>query len=130
MIADIRGKGLLIGVKWRRPTASSSQRCATEQLLSAGGGDNCVRLLPPLNLTRGRGAEAMRGWSGPATATRTALAPRQRERPREPASGISSTSRELEARDLRAILEDAARRSAGAKGRPTPTGRSPARPSR
>jgi acetylornithine/N-succinyldiaminopimelate aminotransferase len=60
VIADIRGKGLLIGVKlipnnrefmgWARDT---------QQLLVAGGGDNCVRILPPLILTLDEAREAV-----------------------------------------------------------------------
>ena len=52
IIVEVRGKGLLMGVKlipnnrefmgWARDEA---------QLLVAGGGDNLVRILPPLNLT-------------------------------------------------------------------------------
>ncbi|MDZ4363257.1 aspartate aminotransferase family protein [Brevundimonas sp.] len=52
VIVEVRGKGLLMGVKlipnnrefmgWARDEA---------QLLVAGGGDNLVRILPPLNLT-------------------------------------------------------------------------------
>ena len=60
VIADVRGKGLLIGIKlipnnrefmgWARDE---------QQLLVAGGGDNCVRMLPPLNFTREDAAEAI-----------------------------------------------------------------------
>ena len=32
---------------------------ATQHLLVAGGGDNCVRLLPPLNLTLDEAREAI-----------------------------------------------------------------------
>ena len=52
IIVDVRGKGLLIGVKLV-PNNREFMALArdTQQLLIAGGGDNCVRLLPPLNLT-------------------------------------------------------------------------------
>ncbi|MBB4081787.1 acetylornithine/N-succinyldiaminopimelate aminotransferase [Brevundimonas lenta] len=60
VIVDVRGKGLLIGVKlvpnnrefmgWARDT---------QQLLVAGGGDNCVRILPPLILTLDEAREAV-----------------------------------------------------------------------
>jgi acetylornithine/N-succinyldiaminopimelate aminotransferase len=49
IIADIRGKGLLIGLKLI-PNNREFMAVARDeaQLLVAGGGDNCVRLLPPL----------------------------------------------------------------------------------
>jgi acetylornithine/N-succinyldiaminopimelate aminotransferase len=52
VIVDIRGKGLLIGVKLV-PNNREFMAWARDgqQLLVAGGGDNCVRLLPPLTLT-------------------------------------------------------------------------------
>ena len=43
----------------RPPTASSCSTPATQHLLLAGGGDNCVRLLPPLNVTVEEASEAM-----------------------------------------------------------------------
>jgi acetylornithine/N-succinyldiaminopimelate aminotransferase len=54
VVVDIRGKGLLVGVKLATPN-----REFMEHLLIAGGGDNCVRLLPPLNLTIAEASEAM-----------------------------------------------------------------------
>ena len=49
VIADIRGKGLLIGVKLI-PNNRDFMALARDEahLLVAGGGDNCVRLLPAL----------------------------------------------------------------------------------
>ena len=61
VIVEVRGKGLLLGVKlipnnrefmgWARDEA---------HLLVAGGGDNLVRILPPLNLTMEDAQEAIR----------------------------------------------------------------------
>ena len=48
MVEDIRGKGLLIGVKLKTPNREFMQHARDQHLLIAGGGDNCVRLLPPL----------------------------------------------------------------------------------
>ena len=59
VVADVRGKGLLIGVKVI-PNNREVMALAREQgLLIAGGGDNCVRLLPPLNLTLDQAREAI-----------------------------------------------------------------------
>ncbi len=59
VVEDIRGKGLLIGVKLKTPNREFMQHARDEHLLIAGGGDNCVRLLPPLNLTIDEASEAM-----------------------------------------------------------------------
>ena len=60
VIADVRGKGLLIGVKLVPNNREFMGWARDEnQLLVAGGGDNCVRLLPPLILTRDEAAEAI-----------------------------------------------------------------------
>ncbi|MDB5426825.1 MAG: argD, partial [Phenylobacterium sp.] len=59
VVVDIRGKGLLVGVKLATPNREFMQHAREEHLLIAGGGDNCVRLLPPLNLTIAEASEAM-----------------------------------------------------------------------
>jgi acetylornithine/N-succinyldiaminopimelate aminotransferase len=51
VIADIRGKGLLIGIKLIPNNRDFMAIARDEHLLVAGGGDNCVRLLPSLLLT-------------------------------------------------------------------------------
>jgi len=59
VVEDIRGKGLLIGVKLKTPNREFMQHAREERLLIAGGGDNCVRLLPPLILSIEDASEAM-----------------------------------------------------------------------
>jgi acetylornithine/N-succinyldiaminopimelate aminotransferase len=59
VVLDIRGKGLLIGVKLGTPNREFMQHARDQHLLIAGGGDNCVRLLPPLNLTLEEAREAI-----------------------------------------------------------------------
>ena len=60
VIADVRGKGMLIGIKLVPNNREFMGWARDEnQLLVAGGGDNCVRLLPPLILTRDEAAEAI-----------------------------------------------------------------------
>ena len=59
MVADIRGKGLLIGVKLIPNNREFMATARDQRLLIAGGGDNCVRLLPPLNLTEAEAREAI-----------------------------------------------------------------------
>ncbi|MFC3076528.1 aspartate aminotransferase family protein [Phenylobacterium terrae] len=59
VVLDIRGKGLLIGVKLATPNREFMQHARDAHLLVAGGGDNCVRLLPPLVLTLEEAREAV-----------------------------------------------------------------------
>lgn len=59
VVLDIRGRGLLIGVKLGTPNREFMQHARDQHLLIAGGGDNCVRLLPPLNLTLDEAREAV-----------------------------------------------------------------------
>ena len=59
VIADIRGKGLLIGVKLVPNNREFMQVARDEKLLIAGGGDNCVRLLPSLLMTQDEAREAI-----------------------------------------------------------------------
>lgn len=59
VIVDVRGKGMLIGVKLIPNNRDFMVLARDEKLLIAGGGDNCVRLLPPLNLTIEEASEAI-----------------------------------------------------------------------
>ncbi|WP_082769615.1 aspartate aminotransferase family protein [Caulobacter sp. CCH9-E1] len=59
VIVDIRGKGLLIGIKLIPNNREFMVLARDQHLLVAGGGDNCVRLLPPLNLTIEEAREAI-----------------------------------------------------------------------
>ncbi len=59
VIVDIRGKGLLIGVKLIPNNREFMAMARDQHLLVAGGGDNCVRLLPPLVLTLDEAQEAI-----------------------------------------------------------------------
>ncbi|MFO1015820.1 MAG: aspartate aminotransferase family protein [Caulobacteraceae bacterium] len=59
VIADIRGKGLLIGIKMIPNNRDVMQMARDQKLLVAGGGDNCIRLLPSLLLTQDEAREAV-----------------------------------------------------------------------
>jgi len=48
VIAEIRGEGLLIGMRAVGPSAEFVAALRAEKLLTVGAGDNVVRLLPPL----------------------------------------------------------------------------------
>lgn len=75
IIVDIRGKGLLIGVKLV-PNNRDFMAWARDgqQLLVAGGGDNCVRLLPPLTLTLDEAREVISKLERTCEAARSQLA--------------------------------------------------------
>jgi acetylornithine/N-succinyldiaminopimelate aminotransferase len=70
IVEEIRGKGLLIGIKVK-PNNREMMALAREQgLLIAGGGDNCVRMLPPLNLTIEEAREALERFERTCEAAR------------------------------------------------------------
>lgn len=75
VIVDVRGKGLLLGVKLV-PNNREFMALArdTQQLLVAGGGDNCVRILPPLNLTLDEARLAISKFEGALEAARAKAA--------------------------------------------------------
>jgi len=59
VIAEIRGKGLLIGLKLVPNNRAFMAAARDQRLLIAGGGDNCVRLLPSLLITPEEAREAI-----------------------------------------------------------------------
>jgi acetylornithine/N-succinyldiaminopimelate aminotransferase len=59
IVAEIRGKGLLIGLRLIPSNRDFMALARDEKLLIAGGGDNCVRLLPSLLITREEAREAV-----------------------------------------------------------------------
>ena len=59
IIQEIRGKGLLIGLKLGPNNRDFMAMARDNQLLIAGGGENCVRLLPPLIISQEDAREAI-----------------------------------------------------------------------
>jgi len=59
VIAEVRGSGLLVGLKLKPPLGEVANACTAEKLLTVGAGDNVVRLLPPLNVTEDELGEAV-----------------------------------------------------------------------
>jgi acetylornithine/N-succinyldiaminopimelate aminotransferase len=74
IIAEIRGKGLLIGLKLNSNNREFMGLARDEKLLIAGGGDNCVRLLPSLLITREEAREAIEKLDRTCQAARTKAA--------------------------------------------------------
>jgi acetylornithine/N-succinyldiaminopimelate aminotransferase len=59
VIEEVRGSGLLVGLKVKPPMAEVTGACMAEGLLTVGAGENVVRLLPPLNVSEAEIGEAM-----------------------------------------------------------------------
>ena len=74
VIVDIRGKGLLVGIKLVANNREFMNLARDQKLLVAGGGDNCVRLLPALNLTIEEASEAIAKLEKACDAARAKLA--------------------------------------------------------
>jgi acetylornithine/N-succinyldiaminopimelate aminotransferase len=60
VIAEIRGKGLLMGIRTVVTNTDLVAELREQGLLTIGAGDNVVRLLPPLTIDEGDVAEAMK----------------------------------------------------------------------
>lgn len=59
VIEDIRGEGLMLGVKSKVPVADLLKAVRAEKLLAVSAGDNVLRLLPPLTTTAGEAREGL-----------------------------------------------------------------------
>ncbi len=59
VIEEVRGSGLLAGIKVKPPMAEVVGACLAEGLLTVGAGENVVRLLPPLNVSEAEIGEAV-----------------------------------------------------------------------
>lgn len=59
VIEDIRGEGLMLGIKCKVPNTVFQAEALKQKLLVIGAGDNVVRLLPPLIITDADVSEAM-----------------------------------------------------------------------
>lgn len=74
LIVDVRGKGLLIGLKMIPNNREFMALARDHGVLVAGGGENCVRLLPPLILSHEEAAEAVARIEAACEAARAQLA--------------------------------------------------------
>lgn len=59
IVLDVRGKGLLAGVKLAPPVADVVKAVIGERLLAVGAGENVLRILPPLNVSDADIAEGL-----------------------------------------------------------------------
>jgi acetylornithine/N-succinyldiaminopimelate aminotransferase len=51
VLAEVRGTGLILGLKAEIPNTELQDAMLTEGLLAVAAGDNVVRLVPPLVIT-------------------------------------------------------------------------------
>lgn len=51
IIEEVRGKGLMLGLRTRIPNIDLVLALCEQQMLSVGAGENVVRILPPLNVS-------------------------------------------------------------------------------
>jgi acetylornithine/N-succinyldiaminopimelate aminotransferase len=58
VIEEVRGEGLLMGLRVKPPAADVVKALMGEKVLAVGAGDNVVRLMPPLNISDEDLAEA------------------------------------------------------------------------
>ncbi len=59
VVEEVRGLGLLLGLKMRAPAGDFIDACFAEKLLTVMAGDNVVRLIPPLNVAEVELTEAV-----------------------------------------------------------------------
>jgi len=59
VIEDIRGEGLLLGIKAKIPAGDLVTGLRNEKMLAVPAGDNVVRLLPPLVVTAEEAREGL-----------------------------------------------------------------------
>ena len=59
LIAEVRGEGLLLGLRAVRSSAELVDEFRAEKLLTVAAGDNVVRLLPPLIIAEAEIGEAV-----------------------------------------------------------------------
>jgi acetylornithine/N-succinyldiaminopimelate aminotransferase len=74
VIAEIRGKGLLIGLKLIPNNRDFMGHARDQRLLIAGGGENCVRLLPALIMTVDEAREVVEKLEATCQAARASKA--------------------------------------------------------
>ena len=70
LFESVRGEGLMLGLKCKVTNTDVVQAAREEKLLTVPGGDNVVRILPPLIITEADAAEAISRFEAVATRLR------------------------------------------------------------
>jgi len=71
VIAEVRGRGLLLGLKLHIPAAAFIARLRENRLLAVGATENVARLLPPLNIEEAHVKEALTALTSACAAFET-----------------------------------------------------------
>src|SRR5262245_32494461 len=79
VIAEVRGEGLLIGLRAVVPSADLVDELRAEKMITVAAGDNVVRLLPPLIVSEDEVAEAVRRIDRACARIAKAATARERE---------------------------------------------------
>ena len=72
IIEQVRGEGLMIGLKCKVPNTELVAACIDQHLLTVGAGDNVVRIIPPLIVTDEQIDEAVNAIDAACVALETA----------------------------------------------------------
>ena len=59
MLAEVRGAGIMLGLRCHVPSADLGTAMRERGLLSVGAAENVIRLLPPLIINEGHVKEAL-----------------------------------------------------------------------
>jgi acetylornithine/N-succinyldiaminopimelate aminotransferase len=76
VVAEVRGEGMLIGVRCLVPVGDVVAACRDQDMLCVAAGENVVRLLPPLNVTGAEIDEGMARFDAALAALEPVEAPR------------------------------------------------------
>lgn len=68
VFSEVRGKGLMLGVVCKKPNTDIISACYDQKLLTVPGGQNTIRILPPLNVSEDEIDLAVKRLSAAATA--------------------------------------------------------------
>jgi len=79
VIAEVRGEGLLLGLKCNVPNGDLIDALRAEKVLAVAAGDNVARLVPPLIVTEAEVGEAMTRLDRACVAIEGALAGRRKQ---------------------------------------------------
>ena len=79
MITDVRGDGLLLGLRTTVPNTEFVDALRAEHLLAVAAGDNVVRLLPALIISDSEIGEAINRIDRAATNIERTLAAKRKE---------------------------------------------------
>ncbi len=80
LIAEVRGEGLLVGLRMHIPAAELVDATRAENMLTVGAGDNVVRLLPPLIISEQEIAEGVTRLDRACAQLNRARSPKRTER--------------------------------------------------